>query len=590
MMSDIEYVIYCRKSTDESSNKQTQSIPDQIKRCIEFAEQNGLKIKEKPSDFSDFEWKYDIRNEDHDKELDHREIYQRTRHLFIIKEQKSWKIPFKREKWGKLMKLIEQWKVKWLLSYSPDRQARNVVEWGMLINYVDEDKVDLKYTNFHFENNAAGKMMLGMWFVFSKQYSDKLSEDVRRGNKSSASKWKAWWVIKYWYTIDKETWFHKPDWKNFDLMRRAFEMKIYEWKSDKEIVARLNNIWFKRAGNTDTIKITGINTARRDPFYYWIFYRSWIYTDLNEKNPLFKPMISKEEHEVLMQRYEEKIRRFINIKKKDEFNDITPISYGKLIHKESKLVFSRYIPSIKRHRLKLEKLRKTNPNATFADIVKPHQIYFNVKSQKSNIRLEIRFSDISKEIEKLLDNMVPCDKGFEAYKKFMAEQLEGLEKKKRQERKIFSDHINELTSKKNKFILDNMGKKRTEDEQKVYEKEIEEYNTAIELANEGASEIIFEERNQIIEFEAFVNILQNASKYYKKWWYVRQCKIIDLIVSNIYVNNKKELFIEINSWLEALFPKFSWNLSWPGVEPGSQSSQDWVLSTERPGHILRTVV
>jgi hypothetical protein len=35
------------------------------------------------------------------------------------------------------MKLIEQWKVKWLLSYSPDRQARNVVEWGMLINYVD---------------------------------------------------------------------------------------------------------------------------------------------------------------------------------------------------------------------------------------------------------------------------------------------------------------------------------------------------------------------------------------------------------------------------------------------------------------------
>lgn len=25
-------------------------------------------------------------------------------------------------------------------------------------------------------------MMLGIWFVFSKQYSDKLSEDVTRGN------------------------------------------------------------------------------------------------------------------------------------------------------------------------------------------------------------------------------------------------------------------------------------------------------------------------------------------------------------------------------------------------------------------------
>ena len=74
-MEDLEYVIYCRKSTDESSNKQTQSIPDQIKRCIEYAQQNWLKIKAKPSDFSDFEWKYDVRNEDHDKEWDHREIY-----------------------------------------------------------------------------------------------------------------------------------------------------------------------------------------------------------------------------------------------------------------------------------------------------------------------------------------------------------------------------------------------------------------------------------------------------------------------------------------------------------------------------------
>jgi len=51
--------------------------------------------------------------------------------------------------------------------------------------------VDLKYTNFHFENNASGKMMLGIRFVFSKQYSDKLSEDVQRGNKTSVEKGKA---------------------------------------------------------------------------------------------------------------------------------------------------------------------------------------------------------------------------------------------------------------------------------------------------------------------------------------------------------------------------------------------------------------
>jgi hypothetical protein len=40
--------------------------------------------------------------------------------------------------------------------------------------------VDLKYVNFHFENNSNGKMMLGMLFAFAKQYSDNQSEVVLR--------------------------------------------------------------------------------------------------------------------------------------------------------------------------------------------------------------------------------------------------------------------------------------------------------------------------------------------------------------------------------------------------------------------------
>jgi hypothetical protein len=37
-MTNIEYVIYCRKSSDESSGNQKQSIPDQIKACLTYAE------------------------------------------------------------------------------------------------------------------------------------------------------------------------------------------------------------------------------------------------------------------------------------------------------------------------------------------------------------------------------------------------------------------------------------------------------------------------------------------------------------------------------------------------------------------------
>ena len=51
--------------------------------------------------------------------------------------------------------MIEKGEIKGLLSYSPDRQARNIVEGGELIDLVDKEKVDLKYTNFHFEPNAS---------------------------------------------------------------------------------------------------------------------------------------------------------------------------------------------------------------------------------------------------------------------------------------------------------------------------------------------------------------------------------------------------------------------------------------------------
>ena len=40
-MDDVEYIIYCRKSTEENTDKQTQSIPDQIRCCMDYAEKNN---------------------------------------------------------------------------------------------------------------------------------------------------------------------------------------------------------------------------------------------------------------------------------------------------------------------------------------------------------------------------------------------------------------------------------------------------------------------------------------------------------------------------------------------------------------------
>jgi hypothetical protein len=77
MENPIEYVIYVRKSTDESSGQQTQSIPDQIKKCVDYAKMNDLVIRAKPKDF-EFETEVDLLKEDKDEPMNVG-IFQQTR-------------------------------------------------------------------------------------------------------------------------------------------------------------------------------------------------------------------------------------------------------------------------------------------------------------------------------------------------------------------------------------------------------------------------------------------------------------------------------------------------------------------------------
>jgi len=98
-------VIYVRKSTDENSGKQTQSIPDQINACLRYAQNEKLRIKEKPKNFP-FESSEDLKKENSVAEKLNKKTYQDTRHLYIIKEEHSAKEPYGRPKFNKLMEMV----------------------------------------------------------------------------------------------------------------------------------------------------------------------------------------------------------------------------------------------------------------------------------------------------------------------------------------------------------------------------------------------------------------------------------------------------------------------------------------------------
>jgi site-specific DNA recombinase len=83
---------------------------------------------------------------------------------------------------GELMKKIEETDGVGILSWHPDRLARNSVDGGKIIYLVDTKKIiSLRFPTFWFEPTPQGLFMLQVAFGQSKYYTDNLSENINRG-------------------------------------------------------------------------------------------------------------------------------------------------------------------------------------------------------------------------------------------------------------------------------------------------------------------------------------------------------------------------------------------------------------------------
>lgn len=70
---------------------------------------------------------------------------------------------------------------------------------------LDTDVIkDIQFVSHQFSNDANGKMLLGMLFVFSKHYSDDLSSKVTRGNRGNLRDLKSCGTSKHGYIRDDE--------------------------------------------------------------------------------------------------------------------------------------------------------------------------------------------------------------------------------------------------------------------------------------------------------------------------------------------------------------------------------------------------
>jgi site-specific DNA recombinase len=140
----MKYVIYARKST-EDEDRRVLSIEAQLFELKEFAAKEKLEI------------------------------------VASFQETKTAKEPG-RIKFAEMLSFLEQGKADGILSWNPDRLARNSVDGGKIIHMIDRGLIkSLKFPTFWFEPTPQGLFMLSIAFGQSKYFVDSLRENVKRG-------------------------------------------------------------------------------------------------------------------------------------------------------------------------------------------------------------------------------------------------------------------------------------------------------------------------------------------------------------------------------------------------------------------------
>ncbi len=231
----LRYVLYARKSTDDPK-RQVRSIPDQIDECNQLAKHLGLNV------------------------------------VNTLREEKSAKRPGIRPVFTQIVTDIKAGKYDAILAWNPDRLARNMLEAGMLIDLADSKIIkDFKFVTHIYSPDANGKMLLGMAFVLSKQYSDKLSQDVTRGVRKKFEEGKSP-IHKHGYIRDDHG-IYRPDEENdrFAIIQSAWYMRA-DGKSLEEINEYVNQKGYYRLTESTKQKqymtFQKLSTIFKDSFYY----------------------------------------------------------------------------------------------------------------------------------------------------------------------------------------------------------------------------------------------------------------------------------------------------------------------------------
>ena len=233
-----KYFIYARKSTDEE-NKQVRSIEDQLSELKDFSRKEKLNVVD------------------------------------VLVEKQSAKISG-RPIFNQMLDRIKANEADGIISWHPDRLARNSVDGGQIIYLLDQNIIEsLKFPTFWFENTAQGKFMLSLSFGQAKYYVDSLSQNIKRGLNNKAKRGETVCVAPPGYINNRLTKKIELDHKTATIIKKAWQkystgkfsyQQIADWLFTKGVTTK-----YTKDHQPRILAVNAIYSMLINPIYYGSF-------------------------------------------------------------------------------------------------------------------------------------------------------------------------------------------------------------------------------------------------------------------------------------------------------------------------------
>ncbi|MDD5415382.1 MAG: recombinase family protein [Candidatus Daviesbacteria bacterium] len=240
-MMDISliYNAYSRRSSEDYEDRQVESIESQERELKEAEKKLNLNVGQ-----------------------------------FVSESRTAHKIG--RPIFNQLLEDIEVGKVNAILTWHPNRLARNPYDAGRLIYLIDEGKlIEVRTPSRVFRNTPSDKFMLSLEFTISKKDSDDKSEVVMRGLKNKLSMGWRPGVAPHGYLNDRVTESgHRRiliDPERFEFIKKIFKLK-YEGIPVREILRIANEEWGfrtrpKKRYPSKLLSLSSLYKILSNPFY-----------------------------------------------------------------------------------------------------------------------------------------------------------------------------------------------------------------------------------------------------------------------------------------------------------------------------------